>query len=346
LENNANINQARKDGSSPLYISCQEGYLEIVNLLFNAGAEIDQTEEAGYTPLFVACEKGHIEIVKELLRMRANFKLTNKYGETPLHFSCNKGQTDIVQLLKAKEKEEKAKRAQAPLRRTNSSIFTQWIVNSVNLVRKSLSAPNIEVVSLITSKKEPEEIKIVSPEETERTEPNSVRNNRTAPPVPPNPNPDHYFSSNTKEEYSILHPRIQESPDTNFGLLTPLAPVVILRSHENLLSFADSIKLAYGEEFDEINFLSNLSYGNNIYENLPEKEKSYNLEKDEVISIYFYTSEWTPTNLNLYSRLNRDLSSSQRDRSVPKWKHYLHYLFFGSKKNPQSRIKARSLSRN
>jgi hypothetical protein len=197
-----------------------------------------------------------------------------------------------------------------------------------------LSAPLF--ISTITSKKVPEEItKIVTPDETESTEPSSVR---IPAPVPP-PNPEHNFFLLTKEEECSLNPRIQENPNINYNLLTPLAPVVLLRPHEHLLSFAEAIKLAYGEDYDEINFLSNLSYGKSIYENLPAMEKSYNLKEDESIAIYFYTLEWTPTSQNLYSRLNRDLSSSERERSVPPWKHYLHYLFSGLRKIPKVVLK-------
>jgi len=48
----------------------------------------------------------------------------------------------------------------------------------------------------------------------------------------------------------------------------------------------------------------------------------------------FYTLEWDSPSLNLYTRLNSDLSSSKRNQSAPIWKFYLYYLFNSLRKIP------------
>jgi len=140
------------------------------------------------------------------------------------------------------------------------------------------------------------------------------------------------------EEF-IHNKRFHDNSDTNCTYLTALAPLVTLRSNEELLSFKKAIQFAYGEEFDELSYQSSLAYGTNIYESLPIKERNYGLSLEECNSIYFYTLEWATSSLNLYSRLNRDLSCAERDRNAPKWKHYLHYLFSGLRKLPKEELK-------
>jgi len=129
--------------------------------------------------------------------------------------------------------------------------------------------------------------------------------------------------------------RLMDNIDISTNFNTALGPLVLLRKTEIPLSFEESLKLAYNIEFDEMTFEGNLPYGEKIYDNLSSPEIDYGLTKDEFLSIYFYTVEWSPNSLNLYSRLNRDLSTAGRDQNAPKWKHYLHYLFNGLRKIPK-----------
>jgi len=129
-----------------------------------------------------------------------------------------------------------------------------------------------------------------------------------------------------------------EGNDNDATHNTALAQIILLRKTETPLSFEESVLLAFNNELDEITFESNIPYGENIYDTLgPNNE--YGINREEVLAIYFYTLEWTPKSLNLYSRLNRDLSSSERDNSIPKWKHYLHYLLGGLRKLPKWVVK-------
>jgi len=64
-------------------------------------------------------------------------------------------------------------------------------------------------------------------------------------------------------------------------------------------------------------------------------DNCYGLCRDESLSLHFYTLEWEPTTLNLYSRLNNDLTSSTRNQSAPKWKFYLHHLLSALRKIPK-----------
>lgn len=49
--------------ASPLYEACQEGKIEIVELLLAKKADINQCIENGIIPLSIACQKKHSSIV-------------------------------------------------------------------------------------------------------------------------------------------------------------------------------------------------------------------------------------------------------------------------------------------
>jgi len=114
---------------------------------------------------------------------------------------------------------------------------------------------------------------------------------------------------------------------------SPLAPLILLSRKEAPLSFQESITTIYQEEID-IFFESSVIYAEGIYESLSIPEKDYQLDFNEFLAIYFYTLEWTPKSLNLYSKLNRTLCASDRSQELLPWKHYLHYLINGLRKIP------------
>ena len=49
-------------------VCCVNGHLDVVNALLSTdGIEINQAEKDGATPLSIACGKGHLEVVNALL---------------------------------------------------------------------------------------------------------------------------------------------------------------------------------------------------------------------------------------------------------------------------------------
>jgi ankyrin repeat protein len=100
----AGANQARTDdGATPLFIACNLGHAEIVQMLLkHDGVAANQaTTDDGTTPLYVACNQGHAEIVQMLLEhegVAANQARTDT-GATPLYTACNRGHAEIVRAL-------------------------------------------------------------------------------------------------------------------------------------------------------------------------------------------------------------------------------------------------------
>jgi ankyrin repeat protein len=104
LEAGADKDQARTDGCTPLFAACQYAHTDVVQLLLEAGADKDQAANGGCTPLYTACqnacEEGHIDVVRLLLEAGADKdQATTNGGCTPLYAACQEGHIDVVQLL-------------------------------------------------------------------------------------------------------------------------------------------------------------------------------------------------------------------------------------------------------
>jgi ankyrin repeat protein len=108
----ANVNapgvffNVRRSRSIPLYIeltalnSAVSGYLDIVELLLNNGADLTHVSPSGWTPLHLASYDGHVEIVKLLLSRGANPATTDSvHGHTPLMAAARKGHFDVAKTL-------------------------------------------------------------------------------------------------------------------------------------------------------------------------------------------------------------------------------------------------------
>ena len=97
LRAGADVNQLGKDWR-PLRIASSAGHLEIVNALLAAGAKVDEEDETRLTPLIAAVLAGHLEVTQILLRAKANVnKATQAW--TPLLAAVTKNTDEIVKIL-------------------------------------------------------------------------------------------------------------------------------------------------------------------------------------------------------------------------------------------------------
>jgi serine/threonine-protein phosphatase 6 regulatory ankyrin repeat subunit B len=88
-------------GWTPLITASVRGYAEIVAMLLTRdGILVNAGDEHGRTALIFASNNGYIDIVKLLLDNGANVNAEDKGGNTALIFASNKGHTDIMELLK------------------------------------------------------------------------------------------------------------------------------------------------------------------------------------------------------------------------------------------------------
>jgi ankyrin repeat protein len=59
-------------GSTPLSVAAEHGYLEIVMLLLEKGADVTVRNKDGWTLLNLAVNRGHIEVIELLLKEGAD----------------------------------------------------------------------------------------------------------------------------------------------------------------------------------------------------------------------------------------------------------------------------------
>ena len=112
LENGADINSIGYDGDTALIRASDKGYVDIVKLLLDYGADPNiQSEEGGDTALILASthpDTWHVytDIVRLLLENGANPNIQTEWGQTALSGAKNWGHTDIVKLLENHDKED------------------------------------------------------------------------------------------------------------------------------------------------------------------------------------------------------------------------------------------------
>jgi ankyrin repeat protein len=103
-ERGANANYFNDDGDFPLFGASQEGHLQVVDALLEAGAQVNATRpEDSCTALIMACQYGKVAVVKSLVRAGANVNQTtsDRYADSPLIKAAIKGHVQIVDVLVA-----------------------------------------------------------------------------------------------------------------------------------------------------------------------------------------------------------------------------------------------------
>ena len=102
LDYGADINYKRgTDGASVLYVACQNGHAALVDrLLMHPGlAGVDQRKQNGTTPLLISAQQGFPDIVEKLLGMGANPNVKNEQDVTAFMLACFMGNASLAVML-------------------------------------------------------------------------------------------------------------------------------------------------------------------------------------------------------------------------------------------------------
>ena len=101
LELGVDVNIPDHDGDTALLMISQNGNIEIVRLLLEAGADpnIHKTPPI-QTPLMAASAQGHIEIVRMLLDAGAKVETLDEDGWSAILYARMQDNMDIVEMLR------------------------------------------------------------------------------------------------------------------------------------------------------------------------------------------------------------------------------------------------------
>ena len=101
LELGVDVNMPDHDGDTALFMVSQNGDIEIVRLLLEAGADpnIHKTPPI-QTPLMAASAQGHIEIVRMLLDAGAKVETLDEDGWSAIMYARMQDNMDIVEMLR------------------------------------------------------------------------------------------------------------------------------------------------------------------------------------------------------------------------------------------------------
>ncbi|PCI73591.1 hypothetical protein COB28_04185 [Candidatus Dependentiae bacterium] len=107
LEHNADPNIRNSSFETPLHTATRYNNPDTIKTLLGYGTtEIDAQNYKGYTSLHFAAQKGYISIVKILLENGANRRSKDKQGNIPLHYAFESGNLKTIALLLEGDKEQ------------------------------------------------------------------------------------------------------------------------------------------------------------------------------------------------------------------------------------------------
>jgi len=102
LSEGKDVNSKTLSDVTPLYIACEQGYQDVVEILLKHKADPNiQSEMEKWTPLMRASTRGYKEICEMLIKSGAHVNLTSNQGRTALQNAAEQGFTDIVKILVA-----------------------------------------------------------------------------------------------------------------------------------------------------------------------------------------------------------------------------------------------------
>ena len=99
LDRGARVDLPKRSGAT-LYIACEKGRTDAVQLLLDRGAYVDRAPAfRARTPFYVACENDHLDAARLCLDRGASVNTVFRHGESALYHACKKNQIDVVRLV-------------------------------------------------------------------------------------------------------------------------------------------------------------------------------------------------------------------------------------------------------
>jgi hypothetical protein len=94
-----NVEIANSVGSRAVHFTACTANVELMQLLFDAGAKVDVNNFHGYFPLHWAAKNNHEQMVNRIVQMGGKVDCTDKVGSSPLHWAADEGLAEMCTLL-------------------------------------------------------------------------------------------------------------------------------------------------------------------------------------------------------------------------------------------------------
>lgn len=112
LAADARVDQADRDGNTPLIKAAFDGRMDFTAILLSAGADVHQVNRLGVSALLAASAGGRVDLVSALLTAGADPNRTTDDGLTPLMLAAARGQVAVATVLLAAGADPAAKDAE------------------------------------------------------------------------------------------------------------------------------------------------------------------------------------------------------------------------------------------
>ncbi|KAJ8026830.1 Transient receptor potential cation channel subfamily A member 1-like [Holothuria leucospilota] len=94
------IDESDRYDNTALHIASEKGFLAIIKLLLDRGADVDAKNEDEMTPLHLAAQNGHVQCILEFVKRDENsVNDEDENSNTPLHLAALEGHSRAVQCL-------------------------------------------------------------------------------------------------------------------------------------------------------------------------------------------------------------------------------------------------------
>ncbi|XP_071818880.1 transient receptor potential cation channel subfamily A member 1 homolog isoform X3 [Apostichopus japonicus] len=94
------IDKSDRYDSTALHVASEKGFLAIIKLLLESGADVDAKNEDELTPLHMAAQNGHVNCILEFVkRDESTVNDEDEFSNTPLHLAALEGHSKAVDCL-------------------------------------------------------------------------------------------------------------------------------------------------------------------------------------------------------------------------------------------------------
>lgn len=131
----------KEKAEDQIVYAAENGHVEKVKELLDAGIDPNVQDRYGNTPLAIATDYGRIEIVRVLLEAGADPNLQDRSGYTPIIYTGIFGQTEIAELLidygaDLNACDEEGRTVMNILKKNYPDEYDLWICNVVGKARR------------------------------------------------------------------------------------------------------------------------------------------------------------------------------------------------------------------